>query len=168
VKQADRAGAQRVRHDRRQLGAHAVQLLEQRQCSAQDAATTRDAGGGDQCQSADARRLGGGELGGDEAAERVADEIDRSEPRPVEQAAEPRGQLAGTEATEPWQLDEVDAVAVRERLGDRRPPAPGAGQTVHDDDVRPVAHDAELGRASVELELPRFHAPTRRPVRTRC
>jgi hypothetical protein len=84
VEQADRAGAQRVRDDCRQLGAHAVQLLEQRQRSAQNAATTRDAGGGDQCQPANACRLRGGELGGDEAAERVADEIDGPEPRPVE------------------------------------------------------------------------------------
>jgi hypothetical protein len=80
----------------------------------------------------------------------VADEVDRPEPAPVEQAAEPRSQLAGADAAEPRQLDEMNAIALRERLGDRRPPPPGAGQPVHDDDVRPVPCDAEPGDPAVE------------------
>jgi hypothetical protein len=69
VEQADRACAPRVGDDRRQFGAHVVQLFEQRQCSPEDAATARDAGGRDQRQAANVCRLRRGELGGDEAAE---------------------------------------------------------------------------------------------------
>ena len=93
----------------------------------------------------------------DQPAERVSDEVDRPEPGRVEEAPEPGGELAGAEAPEPGQLDEMEAVMRGEPFGEHRPPAPRAGEPVHDDDVRPCSRDAVACRPPVELDLLQLH-----------
>ena len=87
----------------------------------------------------------------------MPEEVDRSEPGDVEEAPEPRRELAGADASEPWQLDEVEAMMLGEPFGEERPPAPGTGEPVHYDDVRPRPHDAVACGPPVELDLPLLH-----------
>ena len=150
-------GADGIRDDRRQLSANPVQLLEQGQRASEQPATARNAGRCDQRESPHAFGSAGRQLGRHQAAERVAEEVDRSEPGRVEEAPEPRRELAGAEAPEPGQLDEVKAMMLGEPFGDQRPPAPGTGEPVHHDDVRPCPHDAVACRPPVELDLPLLH-----------
>jgi hypothetical protein len=157
VEQRGRSGAKRVGDDRRQLGADVVELAEERQGSSQQTTAAGDARRRDEGEPPNARRLRPGELGRDQPAQRVADEVDPSEPRGVQQPGEPRCELTGPQPAEVGQLDEVEAQPGRKVLDDRRPPAPRAGQPMHDDDVRPRPGHPEPHRLLVERELPQLH-----------
>jgi hypothetical protein len=157
VKKRDRSRADRIRDDRRQFRANPVQLLEQGQGASEQPAAAGDAGGCHERESPHAFGLGARQLRRDQAAKRVADEVDRSELDRVEETAEPGSELAGAEARETRQLDEVKPVMLGEPLGEHRPPAPGAGKPVHDDDVRSCSRDAVACRPPVELDMPLLH-----------
>jgi hypothetical protein len=75
--------------------ANVVECLEEGQRAARKAPATRDAGGGDEDKPLRLFESGGRQLGGDEAAERVAGELDAFEAYGVEPAAEPFAQLGG-------------------------------------------------------------------------
>jgi hypothetical protein len=87
----------------------------------------------------------------------MADQIDGPEPGRVEETSEPGSELARPDAPEPRQLDEVQAVVLGEPFGEHRPPAPGTGEPVHDDQVEPGSRYAVAHRPPVELDLPLFH-----------
>ena len=157
MQERDRSRADRIGDDRRQLGSNPVELLEQRQRASEQTASARDAGGRDERKPPDAFGLGARQLGRHQPTERVAEEIRRSEPGRVQEAAEPRSELAGAEAPESRQLDEMEAMMLGERLGEPRPPPPGAGEPVHHHDVRPCSRDAVTCRPPVELDLPLLH-----------
>ena len=158
MQERDRARAHCVADDRTQLAAHTVELSEQRQRAPEQAAAAGDPGRRDEGEPPNPLGLGSGELCRDQPAERVADEVDRTEVGCGEEPAEPRSELPGPQATEPGQLHEVQAELLRQPLDERRPPSPGAGQTVHDDDVGARSGHAIVGRRSVERELPQLHA----------
>jgi len=85
VHEAHGARSRSVRDDRRDPPAHVVELLEQRQRSAEDASVARDAGRRDERQPPDVIRVLRGELRGEQAAERVCKHVDGAEPGGVDQ-----------------------------------------------------------------------------------
>jgi hypothetical protein len=88
----------------------------------------------------------------------VADQVDPAEARCCEEPAKPRSELPGPQTTKPGQFHEVELEVGREALDERQPPPPGAGQPVHDHDVRARAGHAVTGRRSIERELSQLHA----------
>ncbi len=157
MEEARRPGADGVGDDRPQLAADVVELLEQGQGPADQAAAARDPGGRDQREPADPRGLCECELGGHQPAERVADEVDRAEPGRVQQRSEPCRQLTRTHAAEPRQLDEMEAKPLGQRLDQPIPPAPGAGEAVHDGHVRPGPRHTVVRGPPAELDLLELH-----------
>jgi len=158
VQERDRAGAHGVGDDRAQLGAHAVELSEQRHRTSEQAAAAGDPCRRDESETPNPLGFGSGELCCDQPAERVADEIDRPEVGCSEESAQPRSELTGSQATEAGQLHEMEPKLRREALDEWRPPSPRAGQTVHDDDVRARSGHAIARRGPVEPELLQLHA----------
>lgn len=159
MQQARRPCAEGVGDDGRELTADVVELLEQGQGAADQASAAGDPGGRDQREPPDPSGLRERQLGGHQPAEGMADEVDRVEAGGVQQAPEPRRQLAGTHAAEPRQLDEVEPKPPGQRLDEPAPPAPGAGQAVDDDDVRAGPRHADVSRPPAELDLLDLHAP---------
>jgi len=88
----------------------------------------------------------------------MPDEIDALECRRVEPTTEPARQLgSGKPCSEPRQVDQVNTAALRQRLEYRLPPAPGAGEPVHEDDRFAHAGNPILDRRPVDHELPNLH-----------
>jgi hypothetical protein len=88
----------------------------------------------------------------------MTDEIDALERGRLEPVAKPACQRGGGKArSEPWQVEQVNAATLRQRLEYRPPPAPGAGEPVYKDDRFASAGDPILGRRPVDDELPDLH-----------
>ena len=88
----------------------------------------------------------------------MTDEIDALERGRLEPAAEPACQLGGRELpSEPWQVEQVDAATLGQRLEYRRPPAPRAGEPVDKDERFALAVDSIVARRSVDNEFPYLH-----------
>jgi hypothetical protein len=88
----------------------------------------------------------------------MTDEIDALERRGLEPTAEPACQPGGRKvASEPWQVEQVNAAMLRQRLEYRPPPAPRTGKAMHKDDRFALAGDPTLGRLPVDHELPNLH-----------
>jgi hypothetical protein len=88
----------------------------------------------------------------------MTDEIDALERGGLEPTAEPACQPGGRKvASEPWQVEQVNAAMLRQRLEYRPPPAPRAGKAMHKDDRFALAGDPTLGRLPVDHELPNLH-----------
>jgi hypothetical protein len=88
----------------------------------------------------------------------MTDEIDALERDRVEPTAKPACQLCGGKPpSEPWQVEQVNAAMLCQRLDDQPPPAPRAGQAVYKDDRFALAGDPILGRRPVDHELPNLH-----------
>jgi hypothetical protein len=118
-----------------------VELLEERERSPEHAAAARDPRRSNENESPHECRFARGELRGHKPAERVADDVHVLQPGRLEVASEPRRQAAGAQAAQPRELDEVEAVVRGEAVCQERPPAPGARQSVHDDQIGPLADD---------------------------
>ena len=89
----------------------------------------------------------------------MPDEIDPLEFGSVEPTPEPARELVGGKpCSEPRQIEHVNAVMLRQRLEHRLPPAPGAGEPMHEDDWFALAGDPILDRRPVDRELPNLHA----------
>ena len=119
MQERDRPRAHGIRDDRGQLRANSVQLLEQGKRASEQSTAAGDTGRCDERESPDAFGLSTRQLGRDQPTERVADEVDRTEPDRVQKPPEPRGELAGAETPEPGQLDEVKAVMLGEPVGEQ-------------------------------------------------
>jgi hypothetical protein len=152
VNQADRAGTEPVGDDGRNALADVEQLTEQRQRAPEHAAFARYAGRCDEHEPPNTRGVLPGELGREQPAERVPDDVDLLELRSVEKTDEPRRELAGADSTEPRQPDEMQPVPVFEQFGDLRPPPPGARQAVQHEHVAPGARDAVVDGRSFEVQ----------------
>jgi hypothetical protein len=88
----------------------------------------------------------------------MTDEIDALERGRLEPVAKPGCQRGGGKPrSEPWQVEQVNAATLRQRLEYRPPPAPGAGEPVHKDDRFAPAGDPILGRRPVDDELTNLH-----------
>jgi hypothetical protein len=88
----------------------------------------------------------------------MTDEIDALERGGLEPTAEPARQPGGRKvASEPWQVEQVNAAMLRQRLEYRPPPAPRTGKAMHEDDRFALAGDPILGRRPVDKELPNLH-----------
>jgi hypothetical protein len=159
VREADRARADGVAEDRRQVAADVVQRLDEGQRATEDTATAGDAGGRGQDQPADAFGPLGRQLGGEQAAERVPDHVDAVEPGGVEPAPEPGRDLAGGEAPESRQLDQVEPVLPAEQVDQRCPPTPRSRQAVDEQERVAGAGEPIPHRHSVDLELGELHVP---------
>jgi hypothetical protein len=158
VQDADRSGAHGIGDDRRQLGAHAVELAEQRQRAPEYTAPARDACGRNEHEPANPIGMPRRAFGGNEPAERMPDEVHGSEACRVQEPIEPLRELPGPHAAEPGKLDEMESVAACEQVDELRPPAPRAGESVHDSDVDAASRDPVREPPSVDLDLPQLHA----------
>ena len=94
MEETDRPGAHGVPDDRRQAAPDAVQLLDQRHRAPEHAAPALNPGGRHQHEPADALRLLHRELRRHQPAQRMREHVHPPEPGGVEQAPEPRPQLA--------------------------------------------------------------------------
>jgi len=159
VGEPERAGSERVRDDERQRAAQVVQRLRQREAAASEAATARDPGRRDQDEAPHALRPQRRQLGRDQPAERVAREVDPFVPRLVQPPREPRRELRGPNApAAAREVDRRDAPQLRKALEQRRPPAPRAGEAVHEDE-RFAAADDHLARSlHAKRTMPRSRA----------
>jgi hypothetical protein len=149
VDDADRPGADGVGDDRGEVRAHVVELLEERERSPEHAAAAGNPGRRNENEPPHEARPARGELCGDEPAERMADDVRPLQPARLQVISEPRREAAGAQAAQPGELDEVEAVARGEAVVQERPPAPGARQAVHDDQIGPLADDAVRHVAAV-------------------
>lgn len=113
VDEADRPGADCIGDDRRQAPPHREELVEQRQRAAEHPAPARQAGRRDEHEAPHLLGAARRDLRRDQAAERVADHVHAAEPRRVEEAAEPGGELPRAQAAEVGQLDEAEPAALR-------------------------------------------------------
>jgi hypothetical protein len=88
----------------------------------------------------------------------MSDQIDVLECGRVEPASEPPCQLVRRKPdSEPRQIEQVNAVTLRERLEHRLPPAPGAGKPVHEDNRFTLAGYSIRDRRSLDRELIDLH-----------
>ena len=106
------------------MPAQAVERLDEAKCAAEEPELARDPGRRDDGEPPNAFRPRRGDLGRDETAERVADEVDVVERGGVEPTAEPRGQCVGAlPFVEARQVDEEDGAPLSEEGPELRPPA---------------------------------------------
>jgi hypothetical protein len=125
--EAERSSPYRIVRDRRQPPADVVQRAEQPCAAAEQRISARDPSWSDKRKPVHPVRLLRSQLGRDQPAERVADEIHPLELGRLEPTAEPTGQLGGGKSpSQPGQVDQVNTSPLRQRLEYRLPPAPGA------------------------------------------
>jgi hypothetical protein len=95
-----------------------------------------------------------GEFRCDEPAQRVAGEINTLETGRIEPAFQPRTEICSSESpAEPGQIDDVNAVPLRERREQRRPPLPGTGEAVDKHEWLARSRHPVPGRATVDLQV---------------
>ena len=125
--EAERSSPYRIVRDRRQSAADVVQRAEQPRAATEHVIPAGDPSWGDKRKPVHTLRLLRSQLGRDQAAERVADEIHALELGFLEPTAEPTRQLGGGKSpTQPGQVEQVNTSPLRQRLEHRLPPAPGA------------------------------------------
>ena len=121
------SGRHRIVRDRREPAANVVQGPEQARAATEQGISGRDPSWCDKRKPVHAVRVLRSQLGRDQAAERVADEIHGVELGRIEPTAEPTGQLGGGKVpSQPGQVEHVNAAPLGQRLEHRLPPAPGA------------------------------------------
>jgi hypothetical protein len=125
--EAERSSPQRIVRDRRQPATDVVQRAEQPRAATEHGISAGDPSWSNEGKPVHTVRLLRSQLGRDEPAERVADEIHALELSSFEPTAEPTGQLTGGKPpSQPRQVEQVNTVALGQGLEDRLPPAPGA------------------------------------------
>jgi hypothetical protein len=125
--EAERSSPYRIVRDRRQPATDVVQRAEQPRAATEHVIPARDSSWGDERKPVDTVRLLRSQLGRDQPAERVADEIHALELCRLEPTAEPTRELGGGKSPpQPGQVDQVNTSPLRQRLEYRLPPAPGA------------------------------------------
>jgi hypothetical protein len=125
--EAERSSPHRVACNRRRSPADVVQRAEQPRTATEHRVSAGDPSRSDKCKPVHAARLLRSQLGRNEPAERMADEIHALEPRGLEPTAEPTGQLTSAKPrSQPRQVEHVNTVTLGQGLENRLPPAPGA------------------------------------------
>ena len=125
--QAERSSAHPVVRDRRQSPTDVVQRAEQPYAATEHGISAGDPSWSDKRKPAHTVRLLRGQLGRDQPAERMADEIHALELGRLEPTAEPTGQLGGGKSpSQPGQVEQVNTAPLGQGLEYRLPPAPGA------------------------------------------
>jgi len=161
--QGDWSRAERVRGDHRERPANVVERAEQGNGAGRHAPAARDPGRSDEDESprplAPARR----ELGRDEAAERVAGEVDTLESGRIEPPREPRAQVCAGTPGESRQIDHVHAAPFPEQPEHRRPPPPRAREAVHEHERLPSSGHPVADRPTVDLDLSDIHRDRLQP-----
>ena len=125
--EAERSSPYRIVRDRREPATDVVQRAEQPRAATEHVVPAGDPSWGDKRKPVHTSGLLRSQLGRDQPAERVADEIHALELGRLEPTAEPTRQLgAGKSPTQPGQVEQVKTSPLRQRLEYRFPPAPGA------------------------------------------
>jgi hypothetical protein len=93
--EADRSSSHRVARDRREPATDVVQRAEQPHAATEHSISAGDPSWSDKRKPVHTLRLLSSQLGGNQPAERMADEIDAFELCRLEPTAEPTGQLGG-------------------------------------------------------------------------
>ena len=125
--EAERSGPHRIVRDRRQPAADVVQRAEQPRAATEHGISAGDPSRSDKRKPVHTLRLLRSQLGRNQPAERVADEIHALELGRVEPTAEPTCQLGGGKSpSQPGQVEQVNTAPLGQRLEYRLPPAPGA------------------------------------------
>jgi hypothetical protein len=136
----------------------AVERPEQPDAATDYGPSTGDSGGSDKRKPTHTLRLFRRQLGRDQPAERMTHESDALKRSGLEPTAEPACQPGGRKApSDPWQVEQVNAAMLRQRLEYRPPPAPRTGKAMHKDNWFAFAGDPILGRRPVDHELPNLH-----------
>jgi hypothetical protein len=114
----------------------------------------RDAGGRDEHQATDPFGLGRGELRSEETTQRMRRDVGWPDAGGVEPVREPRAHLRDAPPTmEMRQVDNVQRAPRGERLEDGRPPAPRAGEPVHQHERLTRSQDAVPDEVTVDVDL---------------
>jgi hypothetical protein len=121
--EAERSSPYRIVRDRRKPATDVIQRAEQPRAATEHVVPAGDSRWGDKRKPVDTVRLLRSQLGRDQAAERVADELHALELGRLEPSRELGG---GKSPTQPGQVDQVNTSPLRQRLEYRLPPAPGA------------------------------------------
>ena len=125
--EAERSSPYRIVRDGRQPATDVVQRPEQPRTATEHGIPAGDSSWRDKRKPAHTVRLLRSQLGRDQPAERVADEVHAPEPGRLEPTAEPTRELGGGKSpTQPGQVEQVNTAPLRQRLEYRLPPAPGA------------------------------------------
>ena len=125
--EAERSSPYRIVRDRREPATDVVQRAEQPRAATEHGIPAGDPSWGDKRKPVHTLRLLRSQLGRDQPAERVADEIHAIELGRLEPTAEPTRQLGGGKSpSQPGQVEQVNTSPLRQRLEYRLPPAPGA------------------------------------------
>jgi len=93
------------------------------------------------------------ELGRDQATERVPGDVDTLQADRVEPPHEPPAQVGRPDMAQPPEIDDVNLTARAERLDHRRPPAPRAGEPVHEHERLAAPGDAVRKGPAVDADL---------------
>ncbi len=153
-----RSGARCVADDPRESVTDVVERPQQQSAPTDQGRPAGYSGRCDEHQPLGALWLLGCELGRDQPTERMTDEVDASESCRVEPAAEPACESGGGKPSpESWQVDQMYSAPLCQPPEHRLPPAPGAGQPVHEDERLAGAGHAILDRRPVDDELPNLH-----------
>jgi hypothetical protein len=113
--------------DRRQPATDVVQRAEEPRAATEHGIPAGDPSWGDKRKPVDTVRLLRSQLGRDQPAERVADEIHTLELGCLEPTAEPTRQLGGGKSpSQPGQVEQVNTAPLGQRVQYWLPPAPGA------------------------------------------
>jgi len=113
--------------DRREPATDVVQRAEQPRAATEHVVPAGDPGWRDKRKPVHTMRLLRSQLGRDQPAERVADEIHALELGRREPTTEPTCQLGGGKSpSQPGQVEQVNTSPLRQSLDYRVPPAPGA------------------------------------------
>jgi hypothetical protein len=125
--EAERSSQYRIVRDRREPATDVVQRAEQPRAATEHVIPAGDPSRRDKRKPVHTVRLLRSQLGRDQPAERVADEIQGLELGRLQPTAEPTRQLGGRKSpSQPGQVEQVNTSPLRQRLEYRLPPAPGA------------------------------------------
>jgi len=125
--EAERSSPHRVAYNRRRSPADVVQRAEQPHTATEHRVSAGDPSRSDKRKPVHTVRLLPSQLGRDQPAERVADEIHALELGCLEPTTEPTGQLTCAKpCSQPRQVEHVNTVTLGQGLENRLPPAPGA------------------------------------------
>jgi hypothetical protein len=125
--EAERSSPYRVVRDRRQPATDVVQRAEQTRAATEHVIPAGDPGWGDKRKPVHTARLLRSQLGRDQPAKRMADEIHALELGRLEPTAEPTSQVTGAKPlSQPRQVEQVNTVTLGQGFQNRLPPAPGA------------------------------------------
>ena len=85
----------------------------------------------------------------------MTDQINLLEPNRSQPPAQPDDELRSVySAPQPRQVEHIDRAALRQRLGDRRPPPPRARKTVDKHRRRTIPEESVLDTQPIDLKPP--------------